>query len=57
MELHFISIFMDIDCCIGFDILKINNHIFERSLIAINYDTFGDRLFLNLFWIKFVINF
>ena len=56
MELHFISIFMDIDCCIGFNILNIKNHIFDRSLIAINYDTFGDRLFLNLFWIKFVIN-
>ena len=57
MDLHFLSIFIDIECCIGFQILTFDNHISERSLIAINYDTFGSRLFLNLFWIKFVINF
>jgi hypothetical protein len=52
-QIHFASIYLNNDSAIGFQILTFENCNNDRSLLAIMYDTFGARLFVNVLWFQF----
>ena len=52
-QIHFASIYLTNDSAIGFQILTFENCNNDRSLLAIMYDTFGARLFVNVLWFQF----
>lgn len=52
-QIHFASIYLNNDSAIGFQILTLENCNNDRSLLAIMYDTFGARLFVNVLWFQF----
>ena len=51
-QIHFASIYLNNDSAIGFQILTFENCDNDRSLLAIMYDTFGARLFINVLWFQ-----
>ena len=53
-QIHFASIYLNNDSAIGFQILTFENCNNDRSLLAIMYDTFGARLFINVLWFRFI---
>ena len=52
-QIHFASIYLNNNSAIGFQILTFENCNNDRSLLAIMYDTFGARLFVNVLWFQF----
>ena len=53
-QIHFASIYLNSDTAFGFQLLTIENCDIDRSLLAIMYDTFGARLFVNVLWFRFI---
>jgi hypothetical protein len=51
-QIHFASIYLNNSSAIGFQILTFENCDNDRSLLAIMYDTFGARLFINVLWFQ-----
>ena len=52
-QIHFASIYLNNESAIGFQILTFENCDNDRSLLAIMYDTFVARLFVNVLWFQF----
>ena len=52
-QIHFASIYLNNESAIGFQVLTFENCDNDRSLLAIMYDTFGARLFINVLWFQF----
>lgn len=55
-QIHFASIYLNRETAIGFQILTFENCDNDRSLLAIMYDSFGARLFINVLWFQFRID-
>lgn len=55
-QIHFASIYLNRETAIGFQILTFENCDNDRSLLAIMYDAFGARLFINVLWFQFRID-
>ena len=52
-QIHFASIYLNKETAVGFQILTFENCDNDRSLLAIMYDVFGARLFVNVLWFQF----
>ena len=55
-QIHFASIYLNRETAVGFQILTFENCDNDRSLLAIMYDVFGARLFVNVLWFQFRFN-
>jgi hypothetical protein len=51
-QIHFASIYLNNESAIGFQILTFENCDNDRSLLAIMYDTFETRIFINVLWFQ-----
>ena len=53
-QIHFASIYLNRDSAFGFQLMTFENCDNDRSMLAIMYDTFGARLFINVLWFRFI---
>ena len=53
-QIHFASIYLNRDSAFGFQIITFENCDNDRSMLAIMYDTFGARLYVNVLWVRFI---
>lgn len=53
-QIHFVSIYLNRDSAFGFQIITFENCDNDRSMLSIMYDTFGERLFVNALWFRFI---